>query len=478
MEFEDLRALRDHHPGWRLLLADSAPMVVAFLHRVFLAPNVRVLAAPELENQLEDFLHALRVREGDQAFPRRARDYLNDWAADERGWLRKYYPANSDEAHYDLTPATEAAIQWLLHLDQPHFVGAESRLSLVFDLLEQIVQGAETDPEARLQDLQAQRAALDAEIEALRDGHLRLMDPTRLRERFLQMASTARGLLADFRQVEANFRALDREVREQIATWEGGKGAVLDQVFGEQDRIVDSDQGRSFRAFWELLMSPARQETLADLLDRALELPAVAELQPDRGLRRIHYDWLQAGEHTQREVARLSEQLRRYLDDQAWLENRRIMDLIREVEQHALAVRQAPPPTPVMTLDEPAPRIELPMERPLFSPPLKPHIDQTVVEAGQSDVATDALFEQAWVDRAELQARLRRALQTRRQITLQELLQETPLERGLAELVVWMAIAAEAPEHLINEAREQVIRWQDETGGWRQARMPEVIFTR
>jgi hypothetical protein len=36
----------------------------------------------------------------------------------------------------------------------------------------------------------------------------------------------------------------------------------------------------------------------------------------------VHHDWLEAGEHTQRTVAQLSQQLRRFLDDRAFLENR------------------------------------------------------------------------------------------------------------------------------------------------------------
>ena len=86
-------------------------------------------------------------------------------------------------------------------------------------------------------------------------------------------------------------------------------------------------------------MSPARQEELSAMLEAVFALEPVRPLAPDRRLRRIHYDWLGAGEVAQRTVARLSEQLRRYLDDQAWLENRRIMQLIRGVEQNALAVR-------------------------------------------------------------------------------------------------------------------------------------------
>lgn len=90
-------------------------------------------------------------------------------------------------------------------------------------------------------------------------------------------------------------------------------------------------------------MEPDPQDEFSRLLEAALNLDAVRELEPDRRLRRIHYDWLAAGEATQTTVRRLSEQLRRYLDDRARLENRRITDLIREIRQGALAVRERPP---------------------------------------------------------------------------------------------------------------------------------------
>jgi hypothetical protein len=38
---------------------------------------------------------------------------------------------------------------------------------------------------------------------------------------------------------------------------------------GERDAIGRSDQGKSFQAFWEFLMSSRRQEELTELLDRA-----------------------------------------------------------------------------------------------------------------------------------------------------------------------------------------------------------------
>ena len=304
------------------------------------------------------------------------------------------------------------------------------------------------------------------------------MDPTQVRERFQQMTATAQDLLADFREVEQNFRNLDRGVREQIATWEGGKGALLQNIFGDRDAISDSDQGKSFRAFWDFLMSQARQEELTLLLETVLALPAVLELEPDRRLLRIHYDWLEAGEVTQRTVARLSGQLRRYLDDQAWLENRRIMQLVRGVEQHALALRDHAPEGPFMFLDEPAPTIELAMERPLFSPPQRPFISARVLLAGEQEIPTDALYEQVYVDKARLLSQIRRALQGQPQVSLGDLVEAHPLEHGLAELVAYLSLASGDRRAVIDDARRQTLEWTDAAGKRRQASLPLVIFGR
>jgi hypothetical protein len=476
MDYELLTHLRRNHPAWKLLAADQGPFVIGFLYHVYVRTNTRGLSEPEAVSRLDDYLHHLREHHGEQAPSRTAREYLAEWADNDRGWLRRYYPPDSDEAYYDLTPSAERVIHWLAGLEQRSFVSAESRMRLVFELLRQIAEGSETDPRVRIAELERRRDALDAEIEQIRAGKLPLLDATQLRERFVQAADTARALLADFRQVEQNFRDLDRQVRERITLGEGGKGEVLEEVFGEHDAIASSDQGRSFHAFWTFLMSAARQEELSALLERVFELEAVAELAPDPRLKRVHYDWLSAGEVTQRTVARLSEQLRRYLDDQAWFENRRIMNVIREIEQHALAVRGAHPAGTLMEFDEPAPAVELPMDRPLFTPPVRPVIQQQAIEEGDAALNPDALFDQFYVDKDRLRARLRRALQTRRQISLAELLEDEPIEQGLAELVAWLSLASGDSPSVIDEDRPQTVRWIDPNGATREATLPTIVF--
>ena len=482
IDFITLDTLRTHHPAWRLLRSDHAPLVASFLHRVFVTPNVRVMSAADLAEALEDELYALRLHRGETAFPKPALDYLNDWAAPDKGWLRKFYRTGTDEAQFDLTPATEKAIAWLEQLGERQFVGTESRLLTLFDLLKQMSEGSEADPARRLAELNKKRDDIDAEIARVQAGDLQFLDDTALKDRFQQFMQGARELLADFREVEHNFRQLDRRVRERIALWEGSKGALLEDIMGERDAIADSDQGKSFRAFWDFLLSSRRQEELTDLLDHVLALPAVADLNPDTRTRRVHYDWMEAGEHTQRTVAALSHQLRRFLDDQAWLENRRIMDILRSIESKALALRDTPPPGGLMDIAEAGAEIELAMERPLFTPALKPVIANLTLHAGDEDIDAHALFDQVVIDNTRLTRHIRHTLQDQTQTTLAELVSRQPLQHGLAELVAYLQLGSDVFNIVVDEDASEPICWQTSTTAGqaitRCAQLPRVIFTR
>jgi hypothetical protein len=477
MDFDTLSMLRKSHPAWRLLMADHAPLIACFLHRVFIVPNVRVMARADLVAKLEDEMFHLSQMQGAPEFARSAGDYLDEWARNDKGWLRKFYPPGSDEAHFDLTPATEKALAWLSSLTQRVFVGTESRLLTVFELLRQMVTGAQADADTRIAELEMRKNQIDRDIERIRSGELSLLNDTALRDRFQQVSSVARELLSDFREVEHNFRQLDRHVREKIASWEGRKAPLLDRIFGERDAIADSDQGRSFRAFWDFLMSSARQEELSELLEKVFTLPAIDSLNPDPRLKRIHYDWLEAGEQTQRTVARLSQQLRRYLDDLAFLENKRIMQLLQKIETSALAIREDMPQGTFMQIDEPAPTIFLPMERPLYSPPVKPLIAEKITTGDEAQINASVLFDQVIVNKERLAANIRRLLANRNQVTLSEVMLAHPLQNGLAELVAYFCLAADDANAVFDESAEECVSWTDGQGRQRTASLPRVIFS-
>ena len=246
---------------------------------------------------------------------------------------------------------------------------------------------------------------------------------------------------------------------------------------GERDAIADSDQGKSFRAFWDFLMSPSRQEELTRLLDEVLELPPIRDTEPDMRLRRVHYEWLEAGEYTQRTVARLSGQLRRFLDDKAWLENRSIMDILRNIEGHALALREERFPRTFMEMDEAGVKVGLPMERPLYSPSVRTLISGVALDEGDAVVDTAALYNQHAVDRVELQGHIRRELQRCKYVTLGEVITRYPLRHGLAELVAYLQVDS-ACSVVVDENDQEQVKWQTEEGNIRRATLPRIVFER
>src|ERR1700733_2291073 len=205
MDFEEIAWLRANSPAWRLLRADNAPLVLSFLHRVFVEENARSIPAAELASRLDDELYARNER-APHSFPKPAKAYLDDWAAPESGWLRKYYPEGSDEPHFDATPAVERGLQWVRALAERDFVGTESRLNTIFDLLRQIVFGTEPDPATKIEELKRQQRQIEDEIARIEAGDLSMLDAAGVRDRYQQFSAMARELLADFRGGQGDFR--------------------------------------------------------------------------------------------------------------------------------------------------------------------------------------------------------------------------------------------------------------------------------
>lgn len=495
MDHDDLVHLRNTHAAWRLLCADNAPLVIAFLGRVFVDDNADSLSGPDLEAVLDDEIHALRQTLGDDAYPRSPRQYLDDWA--ERAWLRKHYVTGSDDAHYSLSPAVEKAVGWVRDLPSREFIGTESRLNTIFELLRQMVHGTEADPQSRLDELHRRRAEIDAEIARVEHGEFDLLDPVALRDRYQQVSRTARELLADFREVEDNFRQLDRTLRARIAGWEGSKGELLEEALGGRAGITESDQGRSFRAFYDYLLSAARREELSELLSRIAELEFAGGI--DRRLERMGFDWIDAAERTQGTVRMLSEQLRRFLDDRVWLENRRVFDLLRGIEAKALELRDTPRPAVGTEIESPRVPVVLPTERPLYRRKRPEPLDSTSVALGSGDFDSDALTEQVVVDRELLAGRVFAILGARSQVDLEEVIEAEPLEVGLAELIGYLSLREPGFEVVFDDEGAFEVHWSvedDQLSGRpgasgepltdpanadrlvRVARGPKVVFSR
>jgi Protein of unknown function (DUF3375) len=363
VNFTDVRLLLDH-PSVRLLRRNHAAFILTFLHGSFKETAQHSIPEESLRARLEAWLEEQRdVFE----LERGAREYLEEWCSPDCGWLRKLLPGGGVMPVFELTAASEKALMWLEGLRGSAFVGTESRMESIFRGIEELLRETSPNAAARLEALESQRSAIEAEMEQIRaTGEVKTLEAWQVNERFSRLLDEARTLLSDFRQVEENFRALAQDVVERRSDPESRKGQIVGRVLDAHDALRESPQGRSFYGFVRLLLDPERRErfelqaesvqSLA-MLDDALRGDALLlDLLP-----RLRAEQEKVGESTHR----LTSNLRRALESARLAERRRVRELVSEVQHLAMRARTQPPPRDdFFSVDE------LPVVWPAMSRPL------------------------------------------------------------------------------------------------------------
>lgn len=474
MNYEKALSLYRNDKTLQLLRAEHFPLLVSFFHLAFKQQDRIAYAQSELQSLLADYLYALEKQDIDE-YNKPAPDYLSRWA--QQGYLRRYYEA-ADEPVYELSPATENALKWLDDLNKQQFVGTHSRLLQFFYLLQQIVNTT-SGPYERIQQLQAERNKIDQEIEQIRQGNFIRPSNTQIKENYFLAEETARRLLSDFRQVEENFRELDTQTRQTIVKSSLAKADLLDSVFEQQDHLWNTDQGKSFRAFWEFLMSEQMQDELENLLSKMNEIPAVQEIKKEQTVDRIKTNLVDAGDKVNRSNDGLIEQLRKFVEQKNLSESRHILRSIEEIEnlllEHNETISSREFLLEIHGLFKPM----LIMERPLFSPPVKVSFDKTDIRDGISEADTNLLFEQFYVDIEELRNNIKQALRNKTQVALAELLDLYKPQKGVTEILAYMQIAANDKKHYINrELQEELFIENMERNKKYSLKAPVIIFNR
>jgi hypothetical protein len=474
MNFEKALSLYRNDKTLQILRAEHFPLLISFFHLAFKQQDKISYSQSGLGSLLGDFLFALE-RQGISDYAKPPLDYLQKWA--QQGYLRRYYET-ADEPVYELSPATENALKWLEDLNKQQFIGTHSRLLQFFSLLQQIVNRT-AGPYERLQQLQEERKRIDEEIEQIKKGHYAKPSDTQLKEDYFLAEETARRLLADFRQVEENFRELDTQTRQTIIKSNLAKGALLDNIFEQQDYLRNTDQGKSFKAFWEFLMSESMQQELEVLIEKLNEIPAIKQVKQEQIVDRIKTNLVDAGDKVNRSNDGLIEQLRKYVEQKNLSESRHILRSIEAIESLLLENKDQLDAQQVLMEIDGLFRPAFLMERPLFTPPLKISFEGTVIEEGAADTDTNALFGQFYVNMDELRNNVKTLLRTKSQVSLSEVLRHYRPTKGVTEILGYMQIATGDTRHYINDERAEKLDIMNvDTGVQYQLEAPLIIFNR
>jgi len=450
-------------------------MIGSFFYSAFKTNHLQSLKESEILTKLDDHLYALNQGYEEIKYPKKTKDYLDDFTHQRTGYLRKYYGYDSDEPVYELTPDIEKLLEWTEGLQKQEFVATESKIKIIMNLLKELEFETNLSDDERIAVLESQKKDIDREIEAIKSSQDLRFNERKIKEQFIQIQKNSSELLSDFREIEQNFRILNQEAKHAIANAQSAKGEVLGEIFTIEESIRESNQGESFYAFWDFLMDAHQIEELDRLLQNLYTLPQIEEMDSQKRLENLKYSLLGGGEKSHKVLTKLIEQLRRFIDDKLWVENRRILELAHSIEISAIAIKEKPPTQKeFFTIDGVKIVVESIASKQLFVPTAKESFEHELKE-DILEIDLSKLYAQVYVDESLLKQNINKLLQQRSQFTLKEFSKLYPIKKGLSELVVYLKIAQNMQNAYIEEQKDEILI-EDENKNRKRVIMDRVVF--
>lgn len=445
MKQEDILFLLTANPAIQMLRSRSARWYLPFLYHVFKEGNRFVIPEVTLiqlltetlaqqEDGTEDFEEAKIVFGEDEET--RSRKYILSWV--QKRILQDLQDAEGN-IQYQLSAHTEKVFQWLLTLQARNHVGTESRFKLLFNSLQDIVEKTEDDRAKRLEMLKDRRAEIDKEIRAIEHG----LAPdnysnAQVQERLELFTRLCYELISDFREVEDNFKQIHRAIVEQHTKAEQNKGAIVGFAFAAYDALRNSNQGKSFYAFWDFLISRAGQQDWKELTEQLLELLNDRGIDADAAfLENIKSLLLEQGKTVYDANDKMAEKLSRIISEKEIARHKRLRQQIGNIKELIFDLMDDEVNGGIV-LDEGV-EIKMLMERKLQFEQKKAVISVKQPVAASEKIADMERFSRmvntTHIDKKRLWQKVEHALKEKQTATLKEVLEQQPLENGIAEIV-------------------------------------------
>src|SRR5258708_1726878 len=450
MSSPELSYLFESAPSVQIIRMRNAQWVIPFLFKAFKTENKLTLPeaalinllAEELRNHSEgvEDLEEARIEFGEDE-ESRARKYLLNWVQKR---LLQDFPDSDAVTQYQLSAHSETLFQWLQSLEKKQFVGTESRLRFLFQTLREMVEYTEDDAVKRLEELKNRKAEIDKEVKKIEMGFKpEIYTNAQLRERLEWFTRLSHELLSDFREVEYNFKYIHRHIMEQHTRAEISKGTIIGYAFEAYDALRKSDQGKSFYAFWDFLVSRAGQEEWRNLTDQLLLLLQDRSIENDGDfVQNIKSLLLQQGRSVYEANDKMAEKLSRIITEKEIARHRRLRQQIGHIKELVFQFMEEEAPPCVLMLAAHAP-IRMSMERKLNL--VERQGSQIVKQpANALEKIEDLerfgrLLNATHIDKKKLWQKVEQALQEKTTATLSEIIEIAGLDNGVGEVISYFS---------------------------------------
>ncbi len=453
MRTPELAILFESSPSLQIIRMRNAGWVLPFLHEAFKSTERLSIPESKLVQRLSEALRDHTEQEEDSGVAweedeeTRARKYLASWV--QRRLLQDFSDQEG-QTRYQLSAHAEKVFQWLQSLQKRQFVGTESRFRMLFSSLRDITEKTEDDRTRRLEELKNRKAEIDKEIKALETGApVEVYSNAQVQERMELFTRLCYDLLGDFREVEDNFKQIHRNIVEQHTRAELHKGAIVGYAFEAYDALRNSDQGRSFYAFWEFLISRAGQEEWRRLTGQLLQLLEDREMDAYQPfLQNIKSMLLEQGRSVYEANDKMAEKLSRIISEREIARHRRLRLQISAIKERVLDLVDTVDVPCGIVLEEPL-DIRLVMDRRLVTEPKKPPLlleQPSAAEERVEDVERfGRMLQSRHVDKKKLWDRVTTTLEVKPTATLKEVIEAAALEHGVTEVVAYYTFLRDKP---------------------------------
>ncbi len=455
--------LKSEHVAWRLLRADNAPLILAFVSEVFREESEVAFgrARVVLESELS------RLRDEGRELEKSAGAYLREWI--HAGWLREL------DDQLTCTDACDVAMRFCQSLEQREVHASASHLRIVQDAVNQLAVDLSPNPEERITLLEHKKATLQREIDNLAAGVVHELSAAEQRERIREIYQLAAVLTGDFRRVEDEIRSLDQSLRVQMIESGGSRGEVILALLEKEHLLAESDAGRAFDGFFQLLCDQNRSVEFREQLRSILGRSAAHHLSAEetRFLGHLARELTRESKRVFQVRRRTEESLRAYVESGAHMENRAVERLLRQLEQSAVQFNESNINLEVnLPLNLPSGSVKISSIDSLRLRVPEEQLDTRNIQAQENHSNPSGLMLDCLesVQLIEVASRMRDTLRQKGSMTVAVMIQQHVIDAGLEELVAYLRVAKNVgAAHLQGKEKISV---RDRTGTYIQATIP------
>ena len=255
MDLNQLVQTLNSSPSVRLLKMKNTEFFLAFVTSVF--EEERAVGQEKLFMLLENRLDNQNLQDEEmvnlvESNDVKAKQLIKAWT--DKGFLTNYQNEEG-EIIYELSSHTSKVIDWVDSLKKEDYIGTESKFKTLFSQLKELVEYSSEDREKRLELLRQRKDEIERQIERLEMGEeVEVYDDYQIEPRFNTLNKLAKELLSDFKEVDDNFKEIIRQIYQRQTDNEQ-KRDLLSYIFDAYAELKESQQGKSFYAFWEFLLS-------------------------------------------------------------------------------------------------------------------------------------------------------------------------------------------------------------------------------